>query len=63
MPGINSQGEKDPFDVSDVRGVIRLYGDTTTADPWDSHDGIAPAQKFWGGDEPIPAWEKIGPKY
>jgi hypothetical protein len=65
MPSGSGPGEKDPFDVSDFTSLLIKFvgsGDTKV-DAWDRYDGLDGGMKFTGGDEPIPAWEKIGPKF
>lgn len=56
-------GPSDPLDTSDARTGIRVLGGDPPLDPWDKYDGMSGRPGLYGGDEPTPAWEKIGPKF
>jgi hypothetical protein len=56
-------GPKDPTDVSDDGGAKMHWGGDSPIDPWDQYDGLGGRARFYGGVEPTPAEEKVGPKY
>lgn len=56
-------GPRDPMDAKDVPIGGRFSGGEAPIDPWDRYDGVAGRPSLYGGDEPTPAWERVGPKF